>query len=52
MLGTVLKLKPVLTIQGEKLDAYAKVRGQKQAKKTMIEAMKKDMEKENQKDGE
>ena len=44
MLGTVLKLKPVLTIQGEKLDAYAKVRGQKQAKKTMIEAMKKDME--------
>lgn len=44
MLGTVLKLKPVLTIQGEKLDAYAKVRGQKQAKKTMIEAMKKDMD--------
>ena len=44
MLGTVLKLKPVLTIQGAKLDAYAKVRGQKQAKKTMIEAMKKDME--------
>ena len=44
MLGTVLKLKPVLTIQGEKLDAYAKVRGQKQAKKTIIEAMKKDME--------
>ena len=36
MLGTVLKLKPVLTIQGEKLDAYAKVRGQKQAKKTKI----------------
>ena len=44
MLGTVLKLKPILQIQGEKLDAYAKVRGQKQAKKTMIEAMKKDME--------
>ena len=44
MLGTVLKLKPVLQIQGEKLDAYAKVRGQKQAKKTMIEAMKKDLE--------
>ena len=31
-------------MQVEKLDAYAKVRGQKQAKKTMIEAMKKDME--------
>ena len=44
MLGTVLTLKPVLTIPGDKLDAYAKVRGQKQAKKTMIEAMKKDME--------
>ncbi len=44
MLGTVLKIKPVLQIQGEKLDAFAKVRGQKQAKKTMIEAMKKDME--------
>lgn len=44
MLGTVLKLKPVLQIQGEKLDAFAKVRGQKQAKKTMIEAIKKDME--------
>ena len=26
-LGTVLNLKPVLTIQGEKLDAFAKVRG-------------------------
>ena len=44
MLGTVLKLKPVLQIQGEKLDAYAKVRGQKQAKKTMIDAIKKDLE--------
>ncbi len=44
MLGTVLKIKPVLQIQGEKLDAYAKVRGQKQAKKTMIEAIRHDME--------
>ena len=31
-IGTVLNLKPVLQIQGEKLDAYAKVRGKKQAK--------------------
>lgn len=43
-IGTVLKLKPVLQIQGEKLDAYAKCRGKKQARKTMLEAMKKDME--------
>ena len=44
MIGTVLNLKPVLTIQGDKLDAFAKVRGVKQAKKVMLEAMKKDME--------
>lgn len=43
-LGTVLNLKPVLTIQGDKLDSFAKVRGIKAAKKTMIEAMKKDIE--------
>lgn len=42
-LGTVLNLKPVLQIQGEKLDAFAKVRGWKQAKKTMLDAMEKDM---------
>lgn len=42
-LGTVLKLKPVLTIQGEKLDAFAKVRGMKSAKKVMKEAMQKDI---------
>ena len=43
-LGTVLNLKPVLTIQGEKLDAFAKVRGMKSAKKVMKEAMKKDLD--------
>lgn len=42
-IGTVLNLKPVLQIQGEKLDAFAKVRGWKQAKKTMMDAMEKDM---------
>ena len=41
-LGTVLKLKPVLQIQGEKLDAFAKARTVKQAKNLMIEAMKHD----------
>ncbi|MBR5475113.1 MAG: DegV family protein [Lachnospiraceae bacterium] len=43
-LGAVLNLKPVLQINGEKLDSYAKVRGVKAAKKTMLEAMKKDFE--------
>lgn len=42
-LGTVLNLKPVLQIQGEKLDAFAKVRGIKAAKKTMLNAMEKDL---------
>jgi DegV family protein with EDD domain len=41
-LGTLLKLKPVLQIQGEKLDAFAKARTVKQAKSIMIETMKKD----------
>lgn len=42
-LGTVLNMKPVLTIQGEKLDAYAKVRGWKAAKRTMLNALEKDI---------
>lgn len=41
-LGTLLKLKPVLQIQGEKLDAFAKARTLKQAKDIMIETMKND----------
>ena len=44
-LGTLLKLKPVLQIQGEKLDAFAKARTVKQAKNIMIEAVKSDFEK-------
>lgn len=43
-LGTVLNIKPILTIQGEKLDAYAKGRGMKQCEQRMIEAVKKDYE--------
>lgn len=43
-IGTILNLKPVLQIQGEKLDAFAKARNVKQAKRLMMEAMKKDME--------
>ncbi len=41
--GTVLNLKPVLQIQGEKLDAFAKVRGWKAAKRTMLNAIEKDL---------
>lgn len=43
-LGTLLRLKPVLTIQGEKLDAFAKARTAAQGKTTMIAAMKNDIE--------
>jgi DegV family protein with EDD domain len=41
-LGTFLKLKPVLQIQGEKLDAFAKARTSKQGKSIMLETMKRD----------
>ncbi|WP_313073027.1 DegV family protein [Lacrimispora sp.] len=44
LLGSFLRIKPVLTIQGEKLDAFAKARTTKQAKTMMITAAKKDME--------
>ncbi|MGN1332685.1 MAG: DegV family protein [Lachnospiraceae bacterium] len=43
-LGTILKLKPVLTIQGEKLDAFAKARTSSQGKKMMINAIKNDID--------
>lgn len=43
-IGTILKLNPVLQIQGDKLDAFAKCRGKQAAKKTMLSAIKKDME--------
>ena len=39
-IGTVLNLKAVLQIQGDKLDAYAKVRGKAAALDTMIKATK------------
>lgn len=43
-IGTLLKLKPVLQIQGEKLDAFSKARTSAQGKSTMINAIKNDME--------
>lgn len=42
-LGTVLKLNPVLTIQGDKLDSFAKTRGMKSAFRTMVNALKNDI---------
>lgn len=42
-IGTVLNLKPVLQIQGKKLDAYSKVRGWKAARRTMLKAIDKDL---------
>ncbi len=42
-IGTVLNLKPVLQIQGEKLDAYSKARGKAQGRKTMMEAIRSDL---------
>ena len=44
MLGTLLQIKPVLTIQGEKLDAFSKARTLKQGKTIMMTALKKDLE--------
>lgn len=44
-LGTILRLKPVLQIQGEKLDAFAKARTAAQGKSIMINAIRVDMEK-------
>ncbi|EOS81287.1 DegV family EDD domain-containing protein [Dorea sp. 5-2] len=43
-LGAVLNIKPVLTIQGERLDAFAKVRGMKKGKHKMLEAVRHDLD--------
>lgn len=43
-IGTILKLKPVLQIQGKKLDAFAKARTTNQGKQIMINAIRNDME--------
>lgn len=44
-LGTMLRLKPVLQIQGEKLDAFSKVRTMSAAKRVMLDAIRNDLEK-------
>ncbi len=43
-IGTLLKIKPVLQIQGGKLDQFAKVLNEKVACAKMINAVKKDLE--------
>lgn len=44
LVGTLLRIKPVLQIQGEKLDAFKKVHTLKQAKNVMIDAIRRDLE--------
>lgn len=44
MIGTILKIKPVLQIHGAKLDKYALIRGNAKAKETLKQAIKKDLE--------
>ncbi len=43
-IGSLLKIKPVLQIRGEKLDSFAKARTVKQAKRIMMDAIAKDMD--------
>lgn len=43
-IGTMLRLKPVLTIQGERLDSFSKARTMRQARQTMIDAIRNDIE--------
>lgn len=42
-IASILGIKPVLQIQGEKLDAYAKARGMANAQKVMLAAAEKDI---------
>lgn len=44
LLGSVFDIKPILQIQGDKLDAFAKTRGARKGKRKMIEAIRSDME--------
>ncbi len=43
-IGSILGIKPVLQIQGEKLDAYKKVRGMPAAMEAMLDAIESDLE--------
>ena len=43
LVGSILRIKPVLQIQGEKLDAFKKVHSLKQAKQEMVAAIRNDL---------
>ena len=43
VLGTLLNIKPILSLQGHQIDAYAKVRGMKKCEKKMIDAIREDI---------
>ena len=43
-MGTLLNIKPLLKIQGDKLDAYAKVRGSKACRQRAVEATRESVE--------
>lgn len=47
LIGTALNIKPVLKLDGGKLDTYAKVRGSKQMEQKLIEAAKSELERHN-----
>lgn len=49
-LGTILRIKPILSIDGGKLDAFSKVRTMNQARTSMIKAIERDLT-ERMKDG-
>lgn len=50
-MGAVLNIKPLLKIEGERLDAFAKVRGTKACRQKMIEAMKRSVDEFHQRGG-
>ena len=43
LVGSILRIKPVLQIQGEKLDAFRKVHSLRQAKQEMVAAIRNDL---------
>lgn len=49
-MGTILHLKPLLKIEGERLDAFATVRGRKACKQKLIDAMQRSVEEFHQRD--
>ena len=42
-LGTILRIKPILAIDGGKLDAFSKARTMNQARSTMLKALERDL---------